>query len=291
VLWYLDWVRRTLLLPTVFACVFSGCVHAPTVMTPDRYGSIGLPSHGLLTNAEELPRGTEGSGYFWLRNNDRHYGLPRFVRALVRATAAVEKERPGSKMAFGDLSVQGGGQLMPHWSHRTGRDADLLLYMQGLQGEVLPSADFAPIEADGLAYDKKTHRFMRLDVERQWLLVRALVTDPEARTQWIFCHKNITSLIIQWAIARGEPIETVYRAATVLHQPAAKAGLHDDHLHVRTECTTEEAQGGCITGVPHRPWLTPEQEPQLPDDGLLASELATPLPKTRRDGVAASATP
>jgi penicillin-insensitive murein DD-endopeptidase len=281
-------VRLSVLLPLVSLCTLQGCVNAPTVMTPVRYGSIGLPSHGLLSSAAELPRGTEGSGYFWLRNNDRHYGLPRFVAALMRAAAAVEKERPGSKMAFGDLSVQGGGQLMPHWSHRTGRDADLLLYMQTLQGEVLPSADFAPVEADGLAYDKKTSRFMRLDVEREWLLVRALVTDPEARTQWIFCHKNISSLIIQWALARGEPTETVYRAATVLHQPAAKAGLHDDHLHVRTECNTEEARGGCITGMPHRLWLPPEVEPELPDDTLLARELSTPLRTAHRDSATAS---
>lgn len=253
----------------------TGCVHAPTVMTPFRFGSVGLPAHGVLTQGEELPR--QGPGYVWLRNNDRHHGLPRFVRALARAAARVEAERPGSQMAFGDLSVRGGGQLMPHWSHRTGRDADLLFYMQDLQGTPVPSADFAAVEADGLAYDKKTQHFLRLDVERQWLLVRALVTDPEARTQWIFCHRTVSALLLQWAMARGEPTDIVFRAATVLHQPAAKAGLHDDHLHVRTECTTEEAEGGCITGIPHRPWLAAEAEPTLPSDDALARELSEPL--------------
>jgi penicillin-insensitive murein DD-endopeptidase len=245
-------IARTFLL--MVAATQTRCVNAPTVMTPLKYGSIGSPSHGVQTDAAELPK--DGTGYFWLRNNDRHYALPRFVHAIERAAAGVATARPGSLLGIGDFSVKGGGQLMPHWSHRTGRDVDLLFYMQTLSGAHVPSPDFIVIEPDGLGFDKARKRFLRLDVEREWLLVKQLVTDDEARVQWIFCHRNVAALLLEWAFARGESTEVIYRAASLLHEPNATSGLHDDHLHVRTECDSDETAGGCITGIPHRPWLS-----------------------------------
>src|SRR5262245_23448011 len=105
----------------------TGCARAPSPLMPQFGGSIGMPHRGILTGSAELP--PQGEGYKWLRQDDRHHGIPRFVQAIERAAAKVAEERPGAMLAIGDLSAQRGGQLLPHLSHRTGRDADLLLYL------------------------------------------------------------------------------------------------------------------------------------------------------------------
>ena len=116
------------LLPRLALALFAlpSCARAPSPLAPQIQGSIGTPNRGVLTESVELP--SEGDGYKWLRRDDRHHGLPRFVRAIERAAARVAHERPGAMLAVGDLSARGGGRLLPHLSHRTGRDVDLLLY-------------------------------------------------------------------------------------------------------------------------------------------------------------------
>src|SRR5689334_19708833 len=112
------WMVASLL--TVVLGASAGCARAPSPLSQFE-GSIGMPHRGLLTGASELPR--EGDGYKWLRQDDRHHGVPRFVAAIERAAANVAHKRPGGVLAIGDLSTKTGGQLLPHFSHRTGRDA------------------------------------------------------------------------------------------------------------------------------------------------------------------------
>ena len=211
-----------------------------------------MPHRGVLTASAELP--PEGEGYRWLRQDDRHHGLPRFVQSIERAAATVARERPGGMLAVGDLSTRTGGQLLPHFSHRTGRDADLLLYMTTLDGAPVESPGFIRVGPDGLAWDDKGKRFLRFDVERTWLLVKTLVEDPDARIQWIFAHRNIEAILVQWAQSRGEPGETIVRAMEVMRQPNP-GGPHDDHLHIRTACSPAELVAGCEHTGPTRAWI------------------------------------
>jgi penicillin-insensitive murein endopeptidase len=217
-----------------------------------RGGSIGTPNRGLLTDGALLA--PEGEGYRWLRNDDHHHGLPRFVRAIERAAATVARERPGSLLSVGDLSAPHGGALMPHLSHRTGRDADLLLYLTTIEGAPVESPGFLHVGPDGLAWDEKGHRFLRFDVERTWLLVKTLVEDPDARVQWIFANKNVEAMLVAWARARGDSPTTIVRAMDVMLEPHP-GGPHDDHVHVRTWCAPDEVAAGCQQTGPHRPWI------------------------------------
>jgi len=228
-----------------------GCGRAPSPLAPHLAGSIGTPNRGVLTASTELP--VEGRGYTWLRPDDRHHGLPRFVGAIARAAAKVADERPGGTLAVGDLSARGGGTLLPHLSHRSGRDADLLLYLTTLDGAPVESPGFVHVGPDGLAWDPKNKRFLRLDVERTWLLVKTLLEDPEARVQWVFAHRNLEALLVQWARARGDESETILRAMEVMEQPHP-GGPHDDHVHVRTACAPEEIAQGCEPTGPERRW-------------------------------------
>ena len=238
-----------------FVACASACARAPSPLSPAFTGSIGLPHRGVLIGGSELPQ--DGEGLRWLRQNDRHWALPRFADAIARAAASVAEARPGSPPLYvGDLSVRTGGVLMPHFSHRNGRDADLLLFATTLDGVPVASPGFVHFGPDGLAWDAANRRFLRLDVEREWLLVKALVEDDEARVQWLFANHAVEALLIEWAVARGEPAETVFRAERAMLEPHP-GGEHDDHIHVRTACAREELAQGCEPSGPVREWLDP----------------------------------
>jgi penicillin-insensitive murein endopeptidase len=193
------------------------------------------------------------------------------VKSIERAAGVVARERPGAMLSVGDLSTRNGGQLLPHFSHRSGRDADLLLYMMTIDGAPVESPGFIHVGSDGLAWDEKGKRFLRFDVERTWLLVKALVEDTEARIQWVFANRNVEAILLQWARARGEHGETMARAMEVMLEPHP-GGPHDDHIHVRTECSPAELIAGCERTGPTRPWieaLDRETRDSSPDIELL----------------------
>jgi penicillin-insensitive murein endopeptidase len=235
------------------ATALAGCANAPSPLAPGRHGSIGRPNSGVLTDGIEVRRDAEGLR--WLRGNDRHWALPRFSAAIQRAAAAVARRRPGAALLVGDLSTRtGGGPLSPHFSHRSGVDADLLLYLSTAEGAPVDAPGFVHVGADGLARDEAHHRWLRFDVDREWLLLKALLEDPQARVQWLFVSDVVQAMILEWALARGDSLETIRRAREVMAQPNP-GGVHDDHVHVRTACSPEETVDGCESVGPRRTWL------------------------------------
>lgn len=235
-----------------FAALTLGCFASPTPLAPAVRGSVGVPHRGSLTDA--VPLAKKGAGYRRLRGDAIRWGHPRLVAAIERAAARVERERPGTPVMVADLSAQRGGETPGHNSHRTGRDADLLFYALTPAGLPVRSPGFARFGPDGLARVGKD--YLRFDVERTWLLVRALVEDREAEVQWLFVARWLEALLIEYARARGEPDETVARAEAVLHQPGDSLP-HDDHLHLRVACSPDDAVAGCLGGGPRWPWLAP----------------------------------
>jgi penicillin-insensitive murein endopeptidase len=219
----------------------------------------------------------DAEGVRWLRGNDRHWGLPRFAAAIERAAAEVARQRPGASLYVGDLSApKGGGPLPPHFSHRSGMDADLLFYVRTMDGAPVESSGFVHFGADGLARDEVHRRWLRLDVEREWLLAKALLEDPQARIQWIFVSEVVEALLLEWALARGDAVETIRRAEEVMRQPHP-GGVHDDHFHVRTTCSPEEAVEGCEPTGPRRSWLSYDAPKAGDADEDLAALLLRPL--------------
>jgi penicillin-insensitive murein endopeptidase len=253
----------------------AGCVRAPSPLVPAWRGSIGAPNHGVLTDGAEL-RPVAG-GLRWLRSNDRHWGLPRFAQAIERAAAEVTRQKPGAALCVGDLSIRaGGGPLSPHFSHRSGVDADLLFYVTTLDGAPVDSPGFIHFAADGIARDEALGRWLRLDVEREWLLVKALVEDPDARVQWVFVSDVVQALLTEWALATGDGPETIRRAREVMHQPHP-GGVHDDHIHLRTACSPDETVAGCEPAGPRRTWLAYDLPPLSEENEELAFALMNPL--------------
>lgn len=247
----------------------TACVGAPTPLAPALRGSIGLPHHGVLTDAAELPK--KGEGYALLRDNGRNWGNPRLVAAIESAAREVEAERPGgAPLVLGDMSARLGGQASGHHSHRTGRDADLLIFALTPDGRSVRSPGFVRFGRDGLGDVGDGKHFVRIDLEREWLLIKALVTSKEANVQWLFFARWLEALVIEYARSRGEDPELVWRAETVLLQPG-DSEAHDDHLHLRVACTPDEAVAGCEGGGPYWPWLAPLPQFVSPTDRELAA--------------------
>ena len=228
-----------------------GCGRVPSPLNPARQGSLGIPSRGVLTGATNL---APTDSLHWLRQNDRHWGIPRFAKSIEHAAATVARERPGAVLYVGDLSAPRGGQLLPHLSHRNGRDADLLLYTTTLDGAPVHSPGFVGFDADGLAWDAAHRRYLRFDVERQWLLIKALLQDGDARIQFIFISEVLEAVLLEWARARGDDAEILVRAQEVMLQPHP-GGVHDDHVHIRTACSDDEVVQGCEPSGPQRAWM------------------------------------
>lgn len=253
-----------------------GCMATPSPLAPSLRGSVGLPHQGVLTHGAVLPR--HGEGYRLLRKNGRNWGTARLVALIQGAAKEVARLRPGGPpLLIGDMSARFGGEASGHRSHRSGRDADLLIFALTPDGRPVASPGFVEFGPDGLARGPEDE-FFRVDVEREWLLIKALVTAPEAHVQWLFIARWIEALIIEHARARGEDPELVWHAENVLLQPGDSAD-HDDHLHLRVACSPDEAVAGCLGGGPYWPWIA--QPPQLaapPDDELAAALLSDLLP-------------
>ncbi|MEP7053145.1 MAG: penicillin-insensitive murein endopeptidase [Pseudomonadota bacterium] len=255
----------------------AGCFSSPTPLAPGLHGSVGVPNQGVLTDAEELP--VRGDGFARYRPLSSHYfARPRLVQALEAAAANVAQQAPGgAPLYIGDLSAKSGGRIPGHDSHRSGRDVDLLFLVMTPSGVPVPSPGFVKFGSDGLALPQGSKDYVRLDVDREWLLLRSLLTSPDIGVQFMFVCHEIEALLIDHARARGEPDELVAHAETVMLQPSDSL-RHDDHVHLRIACSAEEAVFGCSGGGPRWQWLPPYAPPlSLETQDLLEIARQDPL--------------
>ncbi len=235
------------------ALALLGCFGTPTPLAPGREGSVGWPHHGVQTGAVELPE--TGEGFARFRSHGGHYwGQPALVNGLREAARSVQVELPGGPpLIVGDLSARYGGKISRHHSHRSGRDVDLLWYVTTPDGRPLRNTSFVHLGNDGMGRAPRLG-YVRLDVPRQWLLVKSLLTSRQLEVQWLYSSSVIEALVIEYALAKGEDSELIWRAQNVMLQPLDSLP-HDDHLHVRIACPREGFAQGCEGGGPHWAWL------------------------------------
>lgn len=258
----------------VLALASAGCISAPSPLIPGLVGAVGAPHSGVQTDGAELP--AAGAGYVRYRPKGvNHFGRARLVNALEAVSAKMVKDDPSTPpLVIGDLSAKAGGKIEGHQSHRTGRDVDLLFYYVTPRGARVTAPGFIRVEADGLALVPDTGELLRLDVELEWRLVRALLTSPDVGVQFLFVSRTVEALLVDYALSRGEPLDLVLRAQSVMLEPGDSMP-HDDHFHLRIACTAEEALGGCMGGGPHWEWLPPLPTPEL-ESTILALVAAEP---------------
>jgi penicillin-insensitive murein endopeptidase len=218
----------------------------------------GSTSGGVLINAVRLP--VRGDGYVipqtWA-SRGLNWGTEELVTLIVRAARRVDKEtRDGVPLYVADLSPREGGPSAWHRSHQTGRDADLIFFFRDDAGRpTAPPTQMIAFGPDGgsAATDGTGRPIPRLwfDVERNWLLVRALLDDPVVEVQYLFVSTALRQKLLDHARAIGEAEDVIARAEMVLVQPSDSLP-HDDHLHLRILCPASDRALGCRERGPLR---------------------------------------
>lgn len=208
---------------------------------PERPESIGSPNDGHLKGGAHLDLSKR-----YLRvvpayeSGDVRWALPVMIRMIDRAAYIVSKRFPGSVLDVGDLSRSGGGDVLRHHSHESGRDADVGFYAFDARDKPIHGRTFVKFEPNLASLNYPGARF---DPARNWTFVQALLTDPGARVSHIFVAEWLKHELL--AYARPRVSRALYdRAALVLMQPT-KSLPHDDHFHVRISCP-RAARSACV---------------------------------------------
>ncbi len=261
----------------------AGCVELGLV-TDGTSVSIGKPSNGYLIDAKRLP--DSGEGYktqaVWRERGNR-YGTDELLDLITGVGRTMARQVTDVKLVVADLSSNRGGAAKAwHRSHQSGRDVDLVYYMRGPDGKPWEADAMRVFGADARARDGSG---ISIDIPRTWLLVKALVTAPEARVQFVFMFEPIAAKLIEHATQIGEPEALIARARKTLKQPGDSA-RHDDHLHVRVYCSDRDQQFGCVNIGPMEIYAE-----RTAEDAARASEVPAALALLAADGARAGAGP
>lgn len=241
--------------------------------------SIGKPNHGTLVDGVRLA--DQGDGFVtrevWQTRGNR-FGTDELVDLVTAVARRMRTQVRDVKLVVADLSGRGGGERIAfHRSHQSGRDVDLLYYMRDAAGK--------PFEPDAMHVFNKAARAIdgsgiTVDIPRTWMLVKELLTAPEAVVQWVFMYEPIARRLIEHAERIGEPEALVARARKAMRQPGDSA-RHDDHMHVRVYCSTADRAYGCVDIGPME--LLAEREAEPSPVHTLLGALAAPAPAAAPD--------
>lgn len=208
--------------------------------------SVGTTSNGYLVNGAPLLESHALRIVAEHRGRALHHGTRELVAALEH-TANALYEATGTQLWVGNLSYAGGGNIEYSVSHNSGRDADVAYCYRDRAGARVDPVDYVRV------YGTTSHDGeLRIDIERMWIVTKALLTNPHAQVQYMFVSPDIEQQILEHALAIREPLLLRVKAEETLHQAHTP---HNDHMHVRLYCTSRDVAGGCEdTGVVH-PWI------------------------------------
>jgi penicillin-insensitive murein DD-endopeptidase len=202
--------------------------------------SIGSPTEGRLVGGAHL----DETPYLRILpayvGGDVRWGLEPLVTMIDRAARSVHREFPGAILLVGQLSRAGGGDIDRHRSHESGRDADIAFFLRGAADKQLMPAHFVRVGTDGASSAWPGAYF---DDAKNWALVAALVSDPEAHVSHLFVAAPLRARLLAYAEKMGAPASVRLRAAEAMQQPRG-ALPHDDHFHVRIACPAH--MPGCV---------------------------------------------
>lgn len=255
------------------AVILAGCAELGVVSDGTSI-SVGKPSRGYLLQGARLP--DQGDGFItreiW-RARDNRYGTDELVDLVVGVARRMHRVVPDVKLVVADLSGRGGGERLAfHRSHQSGRDADLLYYMRDASGRPFEPDAMHVFNAAGRARDGSG---ITVDIPRTWLVIKELITAPEAPVQWVFMYEPIARRLLEHAQQIGEPEALIARARKTLKQPGDSA-RHDDHFHVRVYCSDADRAYGCVDIGPME--LLAERQAEPPPVSALMTALTTTPP-------------
>ncbi|MDH5672948.1 MAG: penicillin-insensitive murein endopeptidase [Myxococcales bacterium] len=215
-----------------------------------RSRSLGAAHRGTLVNGMKVRESAYLRYVGEYARGGNFYGTWELVQLLERAARRVAFRLPGAKLSIGELSAQDGGRLDGHRSHRSGRDADIGFYLTLPDGRPYYTHSFA--DMDGRGRGMAPNGYLRFDDARNWELVAKLVTDGEARVQYIFVSEPLKARILREGEKRGAHRQVLERVRAVLVEPN-HGHPHQNHFHVRIYCAPAD-RGRCEDRPPYWPW-------------------------------------
>jgi penicillin-insensitive murein endopeptidase len=188
--------------------------------------SVGAPNDGRLVRGRRLE--ATAALRLWNGNDVPAYATPQLLRVLARAAGRVRAAHPGSAVVVHALSREEGGPIHGKRSHRSGRDADLVLFARDAKGKPAVAKKLARFGTGG-----RTPEGLVFDDARNWALVDALARDHAVTHLFIASALRVRLL----AHARAAKVENarVERVAAVLFADDGDEPL-DALLHVRVVC-------------------------------------------------------
>ncbi len=178
--------------------------------------SVGHPNAGFLVNGVRMPPGDA-----WVLSLPDHaWGTEETVESLSRALNRVATELPGGPRAIiGSISAAHGGPLAPHRSHRTGRDADVHLFLLHRR----PGSWYEPGTA------------ANLDLPRCWAFLEALIVDSDL--DFVLVDQSVQDLLEAYALTLGRDPAWIADIFDGTRGPGSDlikhAPGHQGHFHVR----------------------------------------------------------
>lgn len=215
--------------------------------------SVGDVLSGHLRGALQIPARAPGIVHNPGKNIERAYGTVEVIQALIRAGQSLAHRPAEEFMVINDLSFRQGGPIDGHSSHRAGRDVDLYFPLLDPQNRPYPSK-LIPLDPQGRGADYFDLQNpdddipVRIDLERSWDYLAALLSDGEAFIQRIFIVEHLQRALAQHAKKRGADPALIARFVEVSCQP--RKAPHDDHIHIRFYCSFEDLAHGCLDSPP-----------------------------------------
>ncbi len=257
----------------VLICL-AGCAELG-VVTDGSSISVGKPSGGHLVDGVRLP--DRGEGFFtrdvWKSRNNR-YGTDELIDLITGVSRRLAPKYDGIRLVVADLSGRRGGEAhLWHRSHQSGRDVDLVYPVRDKDGKAIEPDAMRVFLPNLVAKDGSG---LTIDVPRTWLLVKEIITAPEAPVQWVFMYEPIAQAVLAYAQKLGESEVVLARARRALKQPGDSAP-HNDHIHVRIYCSIQDRVYGCLDIGPLD--LLAEREAEMASRGReVAGAIPHPTP-------------
>ena len=179
---------------------------------------------------------------------------PASRRRARRAADRVATRVPGARLSVGELSGPRGGRIDGHRSHQNGRDVDIAFYMLDAAGRPYDPYGFAAFDRHG--HGLTPNESLTFDDRRNYELLARLVSDPDARVQYVFVADTLKNRILREARRRRASERVLTRLEAVMVQPS-HGHPHRNHFHVRIYCPPAD-RPRCEDREPFHAWYPGE---------------------------------